>query len=272
MKWRMADAQGTDGFEPVERIAGGADAGLLLLCDHASNALPAHYGRLGLAAADLEAHIAYDIGAADLTRRLAAQLGAPALLTRFSRLLIDPNRGAHDPTLVMRLSDRRLIPGNARIDAAEIGRRRALYWQPYRAAIAETIAALSAQGPVPAVISVHTFTPAWHGVARPWQIGILWDSDRRLPGPLIAALQARGLAVGDNEPYDGALPGDTLHEQVTAKGLAGLLIEVRQDLVATPAKAHGWADLLADVLKPILARPELHEVAFCASRAGRLRG
>jgi predicted N-formylglutamate amidohydrolase len=267
----MAEAQSTDEFEPVERIAGGMDAGLLLLCDHASNGLPADYGGLGLAPADLEAHIAYDIGAADLTRRLAAQLGAPALLTRFSRLLIDPNRGACDPTLVMRLSDRRLIPGNARIDAVEIGRRRALYWRPYRQAIADTIAALSAQGPVPAVISVHTFTPAWHGLARPWQIGILWDSDPRLPQPLIAALRARGLTVGDNEPYDGALPGDTLHEHVTAKGLAGLLIEVRQDLVATPAKAHGWADLLAEALKPILARPEMHQPAFGPSRAGPFR-
>lgn len=267
----MAEAQSTDEFEPVERIAGGMDAGLLLLCDHAGNGLPAHYGSLGLAPADLDAHIAYDIGAADLTRRLAAQLGAPALLTRFSRLLIDPNRGACDPTLVMRLSDRRLIPGNARIDAEEIGRRRALYWQPYRHAIAAAIAALSAQGPIPAVISVHTFTPAWHGIARPWQVGILWDSDPRLPQPLIAALRARGLSVGDNEPYDGALPGDTLHEHVTAKGLAGLLIEVRQDLVATPAKAHGWADLLAEVLKPILARPEMHQLAFGPSRAGPLR-
>jgi predicted N-formylglutamate amidohydrolase len=264
----MAVAQNTDDFEPIERIAGRPDAGLLLLCDHASNALPDRYGTLGLDAADLEAHIAYDIGAADLTRRLAAQLAAPALLTRFSRLLIDPNRGTHDPTLVMRLSDRRLIPGNARIDAAEIERRRALYWQPYRTAIAGTIAALSAAGPIPAVISVHTFTPAWHGVARPWQIGILWDSDARLPQPLIDALRARGLSVGDNEPYDGALPGDTLHEQVTVKGLAGLLIEVRQDLVASREKAHGWADLLAEVLRPILALPEMHEIVFGESRAG----
>lgn len=265
----MAEAQGPDQFEAIERIDGRAEAGVLLLCDHASNALPQSYGTLGLPSVDLEAHIAYDIGAADLTRRLAAQLGAPALLTRFSRLLIDPNRGAQDPTLVMRLSDRRLIPGNARIDAAEIVRRRQLYWQPYRTAIAETITALAAKGEVPAIVSLHTFTPNWRGTARPWQIGILWDADPRLPRPLIAALKARGLIVGDNEPYDGALPGDTLHEQVTARGLAGLLIEVRQDLVATPEGAHGWADLLAEVLAPILARPEMHEIVFNPSRAGR---
>lgn len=143
----MAEAQGPDQFEAIEQIDGRAEAGVLLLCDHASNSLPESYGTLGLPSADLEAHFAYDIGAADLTRRLATQLGAPALLTRFSRLLIDPNRGAQDPTLVMRLSDRRLIPGNARIDAAEIARRRQLYWQPYRTAIAETITALAAGGP-----------------------------------------------------------------------------------------------------------------------------
>jgi predicted N-formylglutamate amidohydrolase len=265
----MAKELSSYGFEPVERIEGRADAGVLLLCDHASNALPQSYGTLGMAPADLAAHIGYDIGAADITRRLAARLGAPALLTRFSRLLIDPNRGTKDPTLVMRLSDRRLIPGNARIDAAEIGRRRGLYWQPYRAAIDDMIAKLSAKGPIPAVISMHTFTPVWHGTARPWQIGILWDSDPRLPHPLLAALEARGVVVGDNEPYDGALPGDTLHEHVTARGLAGLLIEVRQDLVATPEKAHGWADLLAEVLPPILARPEMHKIAFGPCRAGR---
>jgi predicted N-formylglutamate amidohydrolase len=85
---------------------------------------------------------------------------------------------------------------------------------------------------------------------------------------LLAALEARGVVVGDNEPYDGALPGDTLHEHVTARGLAGLLIEVRQNLVATPETAHGWADLLAEVLPPILARPEMHKIAFGPCRAG----
>ncbi len=110
-------------------------------------------------AQDLESHIAFDIGAADITRRLAERLEARAILTRFSRLLIDANRGDDDPTLVMRISDGRIIPGNARIDRSEIDVRRRLYWQPYRDAIAEMIAAMSAQRPLPAVISLHTFTP-----------------------------------------------------------------------------------------------------------------
>ena len=247
-------------FAPVEAIAGRHDAGVLLLCDHASNALPAAYGTLGLLPEDLEKHIAYDIGAAAITRRLAARFAAPALLTRFSRLLIDPNRGAHDPTLVMRLSDGRIIPGNARIDAAEIEARRAFYWEPYRRAVAAHVSAMLAQGPPPAVIGIHSFTPVWKGVARPWQVGILWNGNPRFALPLIAALAAEGINVGDNEPYAGALPGDTMDAEIARRGLAGLLIEIRQDLIADPAQAVGWADRLADVLTPILAQSELHQI------------
>ncbi|MGA3301759.1 MAG: N-formylglutamate amidohydrolase [Methylovirgula sp.] len=259
--------QGGADFLAVEEVAGRLDSGVLLLCDHASNALPKSYGTLGLAEQDLERHIAYDIGAADMTRRLAERLSAPALLTRFSRLLIDPNRGEDDPTLVMRLSDCRIVPGNAHIDQKEIEKRRTLYWQPYRDTIASMIAAMSAKGPHPAVFSLHTFTPTWRGVPRAWQIAALWDNDARLAKPLMTALRSHGLSVGDNEPYDGALRGDTLYDQVTRRGLAGVLIETRQDLVDTPAKAQGFADLLAEIIKPILARPEMHRREKLTSRA-----
>jgi predicted N-formylglutamate amidohydrolase len=239
------------------------------LCDHAANILPEPYGTLGLGADALEQHIAYDIGAAFITRRLAALFEAPALLTRFSRLLIDANRGADDPTLVMRLSDGRIIPGNARVTADEIARRRDLFWRPYRAAIAATIEAMIARGPMPAVVSLHSFTPAWRSSPRPWEVGILWDRDPRFAVPLMAALAADGLCVGDNEPYDGALVGDTLDEEVTRRGLAGLLIETRQDLVGGQADAAAFADRLEHSLRPVLARPELHELSFQPSRTGR---
>ncbi len=121
--WREAD-EADDDFAPFEQIPGALDGGVLVVCDHAANALPPRYGDLGLPREALERHIAYDIGAAWLARRLAARLGAPAVLSTFSRLLIDANRGADDPTLVMRVSDGDLVPGNARIDAAEIERRR----------------------------------------------------------------------------------------------------------------------------------------------------
>ena len=257
--------------DPVERIAGSERAGVLFLCDHASNALPAAYGTLGLPAGELERHIGYDIGAAAMTRKLAASFAAPALLTTFSRLLIDPNRGADDPTLVMRLSDGAIIPGNARVDEAEIHHRREMFWRPYRAAVRAAIDAMSAAGPIPAVISIHSFTPSWKGVARPWEIGVLWDTDPRLALPLIEGLSAAGFIVGDNEPYDGALEGDTLDEEVTRRGLAGLLIEARQDLVATREAAEALAARCAAVLERLLSRPDLHEPAFPPSRTGRHR-
>ena len=119
-------------FSPVETVAGPLDAGVLIVCDHASNRLPPGYGSLGLSREALERHIAFDIGAAKLTRALAARLAAPAVLSTFSRLLIDPNRGADDPTLVMRYSDGAIVPGNARADGAEIVRRLERFWSPYR--------------------------------------------------------------------------------------------------------------------------------------------
>src|SRR5258706_2804085 len=152
-----------------EAIAGRSDSEspLLFRCDHASNALPE--GGLGLDPDLLKTHIAYDIGAAALTRALAAAYGAPALLGGWSRLLIDLNRGADDPTLVMKLSDGSIIPGNVLqdrdADAAEVARRIAAYHAPYHAAIA---AALDRIGQSAVVISMHSFTPAWKGRPRPW--------------------------------------------------------------------------------------------------------
>lgn len=254
---------------PVEFVKGSHSSGVLFLCDHASNAMPPSYGTLGLPPAQLERHIGYDIGAATMTRRLAARFGAPAVLTTFSRLLIDPNRGTDDPTLVMRLSDGAIVPGNARADEAEIAYRRRTFWQPYRDTVRATIDRMCAVGPIPAVVSMHSFTDNWKGIPRPWEIGILWDNDTRFAQPLMAGLRKAGFTVGDNEPYDGALKGDTLDDEVTRRGLAGLLIEARQDLVASEKAAVAMADRIADVLAPVLAQPALHEPAFIRSRTGR---
>jgi predicted N-formylglutamate amidohydrolase len=256
-------------FDPVEAIDGRDDAGVLFICDHAANALPPSYGTLGLDPCDLQRHIAYDIGAAWVTRQLAAIFDAPAILSTFSRLLIDPNRGADDPTLVAKLSDRRIIPGNAHACDEEIAFRRTAFWTPYRAAITAKVEAMLAMGLAPVVLSIHSFTPLWRGEPRPWEIGILWDSDGRLARPLIEALVADGVVTGNNEPYDGALIGDTLDEEVTRRGLAGLLIEIRQDLLDTEENANAWAQRLAGVLRPFLALPELHRIEFHASRTGR---
>lgn len=258
----------TDPDPPVERIDGDRAGGLLLLCDHASNRVPPPYD-LGLPVTAFERHIAYDIGCAELTRRLAALSGAPALMTRFTRLLIDPNRGEDDPTLVMRLSDGAIIPGNAGVDAAERANRINRFHRPYHDAIAAELDAMLATGVTPAVVSIHSFTPAWKGNPRPWHVGILWDSDPRLNRPLIDALAAEGdIVVGDNEPYDGALKNDTMYRHATRRGLAHTLIEIRQDLIVEPAEARAWADRLWISLEPVVRDPHIREIQFIGSRTG----
>ncbi len=238
----------------VEAIHGPLSSQALVLCDHASNAIPPEFGTLGLAADQLERHIAYDIGAAWLSRRLAARLHCPALLTSFSRLLIDPNRGLDDPTLVMRLSDGAIIPGNARLDDSGVADRVDRFYRPYDEAIATAVRAGLDHGCPPAIISVHSFTPFWKGALRPWHVGLLWDRDATLTEPLFKALRADpDLIVGDNEPYAGFLEGDTIDRHATCHELPNVLIELRQDLIATQADAEAWADRLADMLEPVLA-------------------
>ncbi|MCP8938850.1 N-formylglutamate amidohydrolase [Alsobacter sp. SYSU M60028] len=246
---------------PVETVPGDPARGVLVICDHASNAMPPEYGALGLPASELARHIAYDIGAAAAARALARRLGAPAVLSTFSRLLIDPNRGEDDPTLVMKLSDGAVVPGNARVDAAEVERRLARFYRPYDRAVGEAVERALAAGAPPAIVSVHSFTPVWKGTARPWHVTVLWDSDPRLPLPLIAALSADpALTVGDNEPYDGALAGDTLNRHATRRGLSNALIEIRQDLVSTSEDAAAWGERLADALAPLVEDPALRRV------------
>jgi predicted N-formylglutamate amidohydrolase len=250
-------------IEPVSTdsyivVAGAAAAGLLLLCDHADNAFPAGYGTLGLVPLQLARHIAYDIGAAEITRRLAKALGVPAVLTRYSRLLIDPNRGEDDPTLIMRLSDGAIIPGNRRIDAAERQKRIERYYRPYHEAVDRVVDTCLNSGVSPAVLAIHSFTETWRGHPRPWHAGILWDKDERLALPLLKALSAEpDLVVGDNEPYAGQLEGDTLWQHGFKRGLPHAALEVRQDLIGNLAGQLAWAVRLERLIRE-LSGPFLH--------------
>jgi predicted N-formylglutamate amidohydrolase len=239
------------------------DSSLIFVCDHASNALPAEYGSLGLGPEAFERHIAYDIGAADVTRMLASAFGSPAILGPYSRLLIDLNRGPDDPTLVMKLSDGAIIPGNAKAEAAEIARRSSRYYRPYHDSIEAEIERVRAGGKVPVLISIHSFTPDWRGWKRPWHVGILWsDKDPRLAQFMLERLgRENGLTVGDNQPYSGELEGDCMDQHAVAHGFAHVLIELRQDLVDTTAKAQTWAARLAPILLDALASLDLRALA-----------
>jgi predicted N-formylglutamate amidohydrolase len=262
----------TPQFSPFELIEGDRSGGMLILADHAGRDLPEEYGSLGLPATEFDRHIAYDIGVEEVTRRLAALTGAPAVMARFSRLLIDPNRGENDPTLIRQLYDGTVVPGNYPMPAKERERRLDRFYRPYHDAVAALVASVAEKtGRAPFLFSVHSFTPRMQGFERPWHVGILWDSDNRAVDPMLAALRAgKDLVVGDNEPYDGALRGDTMFKHAVVNGFAHALVEIRQDLIRGEDGQREWAERLAPVLEGINARPDIHEVRRFGSRTGPL--
>ncbi|MGH6828490.1 MAG: N-formylglutamate amidohydrolase [Rhizomicrobium sp.] len=221
------------------------DSRLLFLCDHASNRLPARYGGLGLPPALFATHIAHDIGAGKVAEALANAYGAAAILGGVSRLLIDLNRGIGDPTLVMALSDGIIIPGNRAADADEVALRLARFHAPYHRAIKDELARI---GTGAILVSIHSFTPLWKNVPRPWEVGVLYGADQRLARPLMKHLRAHGFSLGDNEPYTGALEGDTLDTHGTQTGHANVLIEIRQDFLADEGSAQRFAAKLKHIL------------------------
>ncbi|MCC7198700.1 MAG: N-formylglutamate amidohydrolase [Gammaproteobacteria bacterium] len=234
-------------------------APLLLVCDHASRAIPAHLGTLGLPEALTHEHIAWDIGAAALTEGLAGALGAPAVLAAWSRLVVDCNRHLDEPSAFIEVSDGIPIPGNAALTEEARRWRIEHCYEPYHQAIEAQIARMQRAGVTPAVVAVHSFTPRLRsaGVDRPWHVGILWDTDDRLAAPLLEGLRREpGLVVGDNEPYSGRRAGDhTIDHHAETHGFAHVGIEVRQDQLLDPAGIQRWVDLLSRALRPLLADP-----------------
>lgn len=226
----------------------------LVTCDHATNRVPDWVGGgdLGIAAPDMARHIAYDVGAAGLTRALAQRLDAPAILSDFSRLVIDPNRGEDDPTLLMRIYDGTVIPTNRHADMAERERRLARLYRPYHAAY-ETLAAAR---PDRAICAIHSFTRQLRGrPRRPWAVGVLYShKDERLGPALIRECRDAGWITGDNEPYSGHLQGDSIDRHALAHGRPNVLIEIRNDLIEDSAGQELWADRLAGVLAGFLDR------------------
>ena len=229
-------------------------ADLILICDHASNAVPASLHGLGLMERDLHRHIALDIGAAEVTRLMADRLDAPAVLAGYSRLVIDTNRKLDHHESINRESDGTLIPANQDVTPQQArARAEACFW-PFHRKIGAGIAGFAQRGVRPAIIAVHGFTPVFDGVRRPWHIGILWNEDGRIAVPLIEALQNyEDLVIGDNEPYSGRLQyGYSIDTHAGETGLPNVLIELREDFAATPAAQERSADILVDALTPIL--------------------
>jgi len=229
----------------VDNAAGASP--FLLVCDHAGKRLPRALGDLGVAATELERHIAWDIGAAGVTAQLAARLDAFAIAQTYSRLVVDCNRPLDSPTLIPLRSERTEVPGNADLSAAQRRQRIDEVFTPYHARIVAELDARRAAGRPTILVTVHSFTPSYLGVARPWHCGILYHRDTRLAHALLRLISTQGeWVVGDNEPYsvsdasDYAIP--VYGEQ---RGLAHVELEIRQDLIADAAGQAEWAERVA---------------------------
>ncbi len=229
---------------------------ILITVDHATNIVPdwVNGGDLGIAVADMNRHIAYDVGALGVAQAMAKAFDAHLLASQFSRLVIDPNRGDDDPTMIMRIYDRTIIPANRELDDAEREARLERLYRPYHAQYQAVLDDIRANGHEPIIIAIHSFTPQLRGrPLRPWHIGILSANDRRIAGPLIRVLEAQGdLVVGDNEPYRGALKGDSLDAHGILQGVPHALIEVRNDLIETPETQAQWGQRLAQIMDNVL--------------------
>jgi predicted N-formylglutamate amidohydrolase len=248
-----AVAPAADWPKPVEIVNAGSRSPLVLVCDHASNHIPAVYGRLGVAPSELERHIAWDIGAAEVTYALAARLGAPAFLGAYSRLLVDLNRPFGVSTSMPVISEATRIPGNEGLDEAERTLRRERMFAPFHAALADL---LDRRGVAKSlIVAIHSFTPIFLGVTRPWHIGVLYEDGGELAQQFLAALRADPtLVVGDNEPYRIDREGDyAIPVHGTDRGNPAVLIEIRHDLIDTPEGVAAWAGRLAAILEPIVA-------------------
>lgn len=240
--------------EPVSLINPDGASEVVLICEHASNHMPAEYQGLGLEEPDLTRHIAWDIGAEDVARRLSARLDAPLFVAHYSRLLIDLNRPHAAMSAFPELSESTVIPGNVALDMAERTRRIARIFTPFHARIAGVLNQRQATGRPTLLISIHSFTPVYKGVTRPWHIGILYGEAARAGETMVAQLAADpALCVGTNEPYQIETDSDyAIPVHGDQRGIPALLVELRNDLIATSAGAEEWADRLAAVI-PALA-------------------
>ncbi|MDH3452354.1 MAG: N-formylglutamate amidohydrolase [Gammaproteobacteria bacterium] len=230
-------------------------ANVLFVCDHSGRAIPEHMQQLGVADWVLEKHVAWDIGSGDVAQRLATRFDAPLICANYSRLVIDTNRPPDDLTLCVPLSEGIAIPGNMDMDEAEREARIQSFFDPYHAAVDARLDMMQENGTAPALIAVHSCTPVFDRVVRPWHIGVLWDKDPRIALPLLQHLSAMdGVCVGDNEPYSGRHPHDyTMDHHGEAARIPHVSIEIRQDLIDTAGGADIWAKVLGDALEEILA-------------------
>lgn len=245
--------------DAVDHLDRGNSVPLLLVCEHASNLVPAPWNDLGLDAGSLDKHIGWDIGAAGVTRHVSAQLGATAILARYSRLFMDCNRDPDSAESAPAASDGIAIPGNAAIDRDDRLLRRDIAFLPLHNRIAKELAGRIALGAPPLLIAIHSFTRAMAGTIRPWDIGILWNECHELADRAMARLQGlswdgRPMQIGANQPYSAKdCITYTLDHHGFGNGLPNLAIEICNDLIRTPAAQATMAEIVTGMLGALMA-------------------
>jgi len=222
----------------------------VFVCEHASNRVPVALGDLGLAADQFERHIAWDPGAALVTRGLADRFGGGTILQRYSRLVIDCNREPHLDDAMPVVSEDTTIPGNQHLGEDQKRRRIAAVWAPFHAAIDRVLNHRVAARKPTVLVTIHSFTPVYRGVRRPWHVGLISTTDRRLAEPMLAFLRRdRDLVVGDDEPYSAKDNVDyTIRRHGRDRGLPHVMIEIRNDLLHSSLDVAAWVEGLGEAL------------------------
>jgi predicted N-formylglutamate amidohydrolase len=230
-------------------------ASLLLLCDHASNAVPRSLAGLGLSSGELGRHIGWDIGALHAAKELSVLLDAPLVASGYSSLVIDCNRWPGGEGSIPEISDGTQVPANKGLGPQQAeARAHACFW-PYHREVDRQLDRMTEDGRPVCLLVVHSFTPIMKGFQRPWHVGVLWNDDPRLPTPLLAELRGDpALVVGDNEPYSARASYEyTLTAHARPRALPHCSLEVRQDLMGKPEDARRWARRLAPAIRAAVA-------------------
>ena len=241
-------------LKPFEVLPGAeSENPVLIVCDHASNYVPVALDGLGIDDEHFHKHIGYDIGAAGVSRQIALQLNATAVLSRFSRLVIDPNRylSAHDS--IPTISDGVVIHGNESLSPLERMVRVEELCIPYHNAVNAAVTRILDHFYMPLVLSVHSYTPIFQGFERPWEIGVLWEEDDGVASLLIEYLREHtDFHVGENEPYHACNPvGYTVKTHAASRHYPSALVEIRQDLISDETGPRAFAELLSGALASI---------------------
>lgn len=246
--------------KPFRVLRAGSKSPYVIVCDHASNKVPASLKGMGLKKSDLQKHIGWDPGTADIGRYLSQKLNAPAILAQYSRLVVDLNRGHTNKDCMRAVSDHIVVPANRGLSRQQKKQRLdEIYW-PYHDAVDRVVRRAMTAGNIPFLLSIHSFTPEMDGFKRPWHIGILWNSEEKIGKRLVKNLRAldRKIVVGENEPYSLKkikLDKHTIQRHAEDRGLPYVIVEFRQDLVNTRAKAEKWAKIFLAAISPILEDP-----------------